>query len=95
MSAHFGKGYIMKSIVKLAAVAALAFGAQAAWSQQSEQQIPQGNLESVDVVAQASTSGRRQEPVAREAQPRRLSTFEATGLAGDGPFPSRGGPSDD
>jgi hypothetical protein len=94
MSAHFGKGYIMKSIVKLAAVAALALGAQSAWSQ-SEQQIPQGS-ESVDVVAQASSSsGPRQEPVAREMQPRRLSTFEATGLAGDGPFPSKGGPYDD
>jgi hypothetical protein len=75
----------MKSIVKLAAVAALALGAQSAWSQQSEQQ-----------VAQASSSGERwQEPVAREMQPRRLSTFEATGLSGEGPFPSKGGPYDD
>jgi hypothetical protein len=85
----------MKSIVNLAAVAALALGATAAWSQQSEQQIPQSSTESAAVVAQASSSGARQEPVAREAQPRRLSTFEATGLAGEGVFPSKGGPHDD
>jgi hypothetical protein len=85
----------MKTIVKLAAVAALTLVTQAAWSQQSEQQTGQAG-QRIEVVAQASSSGERwQEPVAREMQPRRLSTFEATGLAGDGPFPSKGGPYDD
>jgi hypothetical protein len=88
----------MKRIAQAALVTVLACGAQAVFAQQSDQQIPQTNagMEAA-VVAQAGPGSTERQPVARgEAQPRRaLSTLEATGLAGDGPFPSKGGAHDD
>lgn len=77
----------MKRTLKMAALAALAFGAQAAWSEdQASGQI---------TVAQATASEARQMAVG-EAQPaRKPSMLEQLGLAGVGPFPSQGGPIDE
>jgi len=88
----------MKRIVQLA-VAALVFSAGAAWSQeQQKEQIPQAT-ESSDTyvnVAQASINAPSMAPAREEAKPqRKMSLHEWTGLAGDGVFPSRGGPIDD
>lgn len=85
----------MKRIVQLAVVA-LSCSASLAWSQQEEITQAQGSPESVS-VAQASTSAerasiQREEPI---ANPRKPSMHEMSGLAGEGAFPSRGGPLDD
>ena len=84
----------MKSIVRMAVVA-LACSAGAAWSQQEESSQTQ-DVTAVS-VAQASPraesgSIQRDEPVAKSRKP---SMHEMSGLAGEGVFPSRGGPLDD
>lgn len=90
----------MKRIVQVA-VTALVFSAGAAWSQeQSKDQIqaPQAteSSDSYTTVAQASINAPSTAPAREEAKPQRKMSFhEWTGLAGDGVFPSRGGPLDD
>ena len=84
----------MKSIVRMAVVA-LACSAGAAWSQQEERSQAQ-EAQAVS-VAQASPSAehgtiQRAEPVAKSRKP---SMHDMSELAGDGAFPSRGGPIDD
>ena len=84
----------MKRISQAALVAVLACGAQVAYSQQSEQQGAQAN--DAAIVAQAGPGGGEQQSLARQPSDSRApSTFESTGLAGDGPYPSKGGPLDE
>ncbi|HEX2830214.1 MAG TPA: hypothetical protein VHP37_27995 [Burkholderiales bacterium] len=81
----------MKRIVQVAMVA-LACSAGAAWAEQSQEQKPQAQEEQ---VAQVSTGSERIGAPRQEAQPRKASFHEMSGLAGDGYSPSRGGPLDD
>jgi hypothetical protein len=84
----------MKRIIQ-AAVVAIACSAGAAWSQ-SQEQMPQASQSTESSVSVAQASIPERAPIAREqAQPRKMSLHESTGLAGDGAFPSRGGPQDD
>ena len=94
----FRKGYIVKRIVQIAVVA-LSFSAGAAFAQQ-DQQMPKAADSTADTyisVAQASQNAepmslQREAPVVKARKP---SLLEEIGLAGEGSFPSRGGPLDD
>lgn len=88
------KGYIMKRIVQVAVVA-LSCGAGAAWSQQGETQQSGQGADAPVTVAQAGATSER--PIgAREVdRSRELSVYEMSELAGQGSFPSRGGPLDE
>ena len=91
----------MKRVAQLVMVAGLALGAQSAWS--GEGHVPYENdprdtpayFESIARTADASLEGVAGRP-AEEAQPKqqRANVLEEMGLAGHGPFPSRGGPID-
>jgi hypothetical protein len=78
----------MKRILQ-AAVVAMSMSAAAAYAQQTEMVQANDRIE----VAQASTGAERG-AVQREAS-RKPSMYEISGLAGEGSFPSRGGPLDD
>ena len=85
----------MKRIVQLAVVA-LSCSASLAWSQQDEATQAQASPEALN-VAQASPGAERPS-IQREApiaSARKASMHEMSGLAGEGAFPSRGGPLDD
>jgi hypothetical protein len=85
----------MKRIVQVA-VAVFACSAGAAWSQQSQEQIQQAQNTEAAVVAQAGPgSGERIAISREEAKPRKASMHDLMDLAGDGVYPSRGGPLDD
>ena len=89
----------MKRMVQLVVLAALACGAEMAGAQEgAEPQVLEAasqSAESYPSVARVGQSAERH--AAPEARPIRKveSLFESSGLAGHGPFPSRGGPIDD
>ena len=84
----------MKRIVQ-AAVVVFACSAGAAWSQQSEE-IKAQQQEAAVTVAQAGPGAGEQIAISREeARPRKATMHDLADLAGDGVFPSRGGPLDD
>ena len=74
----------MKRTLKMAVLAALTFGAQAASSQ-----------EQITVAQAVTTAEDRQVSLSQAQAPRKASMLEELGLAGHGPFPSRGGPIDE
>ena len=82
----------MKRITHAVAAVALGLGAQAAWSGENITLPPEAYVN----VAQMGSSSEGQVAV-REAQEvgRSRSLLDQIGLAGHGPFPSRGGPIDD
>ena len=83
----------MKRIVQLA-VFALACSAGAAWAQQGQEKSTQDSAQPVN-VAQAGPGAETTPAALREEAPgAKMSFHEWTGLAGDGVFPSRGGPID-
>ena len=86
----------MKRIVHLVFFAVVACGAETALSQESR--APEAKLENAESYVNVAAFGQAAERhAAPEARPvRKLeSMLESTGLAGYGPFPSRGGPNDD
>jgi hypothetical protein len=89
----------MKRIAQLAVVAALACGAQAAWSDEASSQAPVAATESAETylnVAQMAGSAERNEaPQAQAAQAKPRNMLIELGLSpGDG-FPQKGGPIDE
>ena len=86
----------MKRIIHVAVVA-IACSAGAAWSQQSDEQVAQASQsgQAAASVAQASPGAERPAISREETQSRKISLHDMGGLAGDGVFPSRGGPLDD
>jgi hypothetical protein len=90
----------MKRISHLVVVTALAFSAQAAWSDESiETAAAEGSTESAETylnVAALGSSAERQADVAAAPKARKSeSMLEKLGLAGHDGFPARGGPIDD
>ena len=91
----------MKRVAQLVMVAGFAFGVQGAWS--GEGYVPFENdlrdtpeyYQSIARTADVAVEGVAGRP-AEEAQPtqQRGDQLEEMGLAGHGPFPSRGGPID-
>jgi hypothetical protein len=88
----------MKRIIGMAVIA-MAFGAGAASAEQQEQTAPKAaeNADAYVNVAQASQNADRASLARDEisVRSRKASLHEEMGLAGDGVFPSRGGPLDD
>ena len=88
----------MKRIVQIAVVA-VSFSAGAAFAQQ-EQQLPQAADSSAETYISVAQASQNAEPMSMQreapaAKARKPSLHEETGLAGEGSFPSRGGPQDD
>ena len=87
----------MERIVHLIFVAAVACAAQAAWSQKPlETPARAGAVENATFdVAALGRALERHEAAEAQMAPKRESLLQTLGLAGTGPFPSRGGPLDD
>ncbi len=88
----------MKRITHLAVMAALAFSAQAAWSEEQATQAPAAATESAETylnVAQVAGSGQPQEVARRAPAGMGRNMLEELGLSSGDGFPSRGGPIDD
>lgn len=86
----------MKRIVQIAVVA-LSCSAGAVFAEQERETPQAADNEMYISVAQASQNGeavsiQREAPAVKQ---RKLSLHEEIGLAGEGAFPSRGGPLDD
>jgi hypothetical protein len=83
----------MKRIVQTAAVAVLVLGAQVAWSGENITLPPEAYFN----VAQMGSASESEAAVVSETRSvhTRAPILEELGLAGVGPFPSRGGPLDD
>ena len=86
----------MKRIIQVASVA-IACSAGAAWSQQSDEQVAQASQSALAAVDVAQSSPGAEHPALsrEETRSRKVSLHDMSDLAGDGVFPSRGGPLDD
>ena len=82
----------MERFIHVLFAGVLACAAQAALSQSSNQVA--GETETYANVAAMGQSAERHAAPEAQVKPRIESLLEATGLAGSGPFPSRGGPLD-
>lgn len=81
----------MKRIAHVVAVVALGLGAQAAWSGENITLPPEAYVN----VAQMGSSSEGQVATSEAKEVRKSrDLLEELGLAGHGPFPSRGGPID-
>lgn len=89
----------MKRMTQAVAVATLVFGAQAAWAGESitlpspAAEHPEGYVTVAQMGAAESQQGGGMQAAPRSRGARDL--LEELGLAGEGPFPSRGGPIDE
>ena len=84
----------MKSISHMVVVAALACAGQAAWSDETSPAKEQ-SAESLNVAQIVAPEGHPAAASEVSSARKSRNILEELGLAGDGPFPSRGGPIDE
>ena len=84
----------MKRITGLVMVACMALGSQSVFANEGSAAAENDSRDKAEMSV--ANVGASSEPSAmKEARPARMNLLEELGIAGHGPFPSKGGPIDD
>ena len=84
----------MKRITQLVMVAVLAIGGQSVFANEGNV-APENDSRDKAEMSVANVGASSEQSAMKEAKPARRNLLEELGIAGHGPFPSRGGPIDD
>ena len=84
----------MKRITQLVMVACLAIGGQSVFANEGNV-APENDGRDKVAMDVGATGASSEQSAMKEAKPARRNLLEELGIAGHGPFPSKGGPIDD